>query len=217
MPTPETPLVTAPSPRVDARLAAYTNAQPGWQKVRDACNGLEAVRQPERAYIPYIMPSDKTQANVDRNIHYRDRAVFVAFTKRTQKGLVGQVFAKDPILDLPAQLEALRTSIDGGAVSWDQQAKQCLSDVLSVGRAGLLVDYPRVKLEPGRRAPTLLQQQAQNLRPTVQYYFAEQIINWRVEIVNGLRMTTLVVLEEEYDVEDDGFVKKTSSSGASCA
>jgi hypothetical protein len=145
---------------------------------------------------------------VDRNQAYRQGAVFVNMTKRTLAGLVGQVFAKDPVLDVPAALEPLRESVDGGPVSLDQQARQALSDVLGVARCGLLVDYPKVSLQEGQRAPTALQQRTQNLRPTIQYYFAEQIINWRVEMVDGLRKATLVVLEEEYILEDDGFEQK---------
>lgn len=196
-------------PKVDYRLPAYMKAWDDWQLVRDCTAGQRAVKARGHAYLPYIMPSDKTPANVDRNRSYLERALFVGFTKRTLKGLVGQVFAKDPVLTLPAGLEDLRTSVDGGHVSWDQQAKQALTDNVAVGRAGLLVDYPRLKLPEGRRAPTLAEQQASKIRPNIQYYFAEQIINWRVETENGVRRTTLVVLEESYDVEDDGFEKKT--------
>lgn len=208
--TPVIPVTTKPltAPKVDYRLPAYARAEPSWKLVRDCLTGLSAVSAPDRSYIPYIMPSDKTQANVDRNIAYRQGAVFVSMVRRTLSGLVGQVFSKDPVLDVPAPLEPLRESVDGGPVSMDQQARQALSDVLAVARCGLLVDYPRVQLNEGQRAPTALQLRTQNLRPTIQYYFAEQILNWRIEMVEGLRKVTLVVLEEDYVLEDDGFERK---------
>lgn len=208
---PQGKAVTSATPKVDFRLGAYRDAYAGWQRIRDCVNGQDAVKDKGHLYLPYIQPSDTTPANKDRNEQYLARAVFVGFTKRTLKGLVGQVFAKPPVLELPAVLEEARTSVDGGAVSWDQQAKQALSDVLAVGRCGLLVDYPRVVPDEGLTAPTVQQQRAQRLRPTIQYYFAEQIINWRVEMVDGRRQTTLVVLEETYDAEDDGFEKKTAT------
>ena len=202
--------LTSP-PKVDYRLPSYQDAWDGWQRIRDCVNGQDAVKAKGHRYLPYIQPSDKSPANVDRNLAYLARAVFVGFTRRTLKGLVGQVFAKEPVLELPPVLEDARLSIDGGAVSWDQQAKQALSDVIAVGRCGLLVDYPKVDVPDGLKAPTVAQMAKAKLRPTVQYYFAEQIINWRVEVVEGLRKTTLVVLEESYDVEDDGFQKKTGT------
>lgn len=192
-------------PQVDYRLPEYEAALPLWTRVRDCCEGQERIKSKGSAYLPEIMPSDRTQVNKDRNTAYLQRALFVGFTRRTQKGLVGQVFAKDPVLELPAELEDLRVSIDGSAVTWDQQAKQALSDTVGPGRAGLYVDYPKVE----QPAVTVAQQTILGLRPTIQYYFAEQIINWRVEMIGGKRKTTLVVLEEEYTAEDDGFKRET--------
>jgi hypothetical protein len=202
------PVTAGLPPKVDFRLPNYEKAAIGWRRIRDCVDGQDAIKTSTVVYLPYIMPSDKSAANKDRNTAYAERALFVGFTKRTLKGLVGQVFAKPAVLELPAAMEEARESVDGGAVSWDQQAKQALSDVIGVGRCGLYVDYPQVQVEEGRKAPTLLQQQKLKLRPTIQYYFAEQIINWRVETVGGMRVTTLVVLEEAYDAEDDGFEKK---------
>ena len=198
-------------PKVDFRLPEYVKAAECWQIIRDCVEGQQAIKRRGYAYLPEIMPSDKTPANRDRNASYQARAVFVGFTRRTLKGLVGQVFAKPPVLELPAAIEELRTNVDGGAVSWDQQAKQAMADAVGPGRCGLYVDYPRLpKREDGSVAvPTLAQQQAMKLRPSIQYYFAEQIINWRVEMVGGARILTMVNLEESYDVEDDGFEKKT--------
>lgn len=195
---------TMVGPQVDHRHPDYEAALPDWMTVRDCISGQRTVKRAGEKYLPAIMPHDKTQANKDRNEAYLSRAVFVGMTRRTAKGLVGQVFAKPPVLELPGELEDLRVSIDGSAVSWDQQAKQALSDVLAIGRCGILVDYPKVE----QPAVTVAQQTILGLRPTIQYYFAEQIINWRVEMVGGKRKTTLVVLEEKYTDKDDGFKRE---------
>lgn len=190
---------------IDYVLPEVTEAIETWQRIRDVINGESAVKKRGK-YLPYIMPSDKSQINIDRNIAYAQRAVFYGVTKRTLKGMIGQVVAKPAVLTVPQLLEPLQDDIDGGAVSIEQQSRQALSDTLSVGRLGLLTDYPLVE---GRLArPTRADLLEGRVKPSVQYYFAEQIINWRVEMVKGLRKLTLVVLLEKYIKHDDGFKKE---------
>lgn len=174
-----------------------------WARVRDCINGEDAVKEKGHTYLPAIMPWDKSKENEARNLDYVQRAVFYGVTKRTLKGMIGQVMSKPAVLSVPELLEYLQDDVDGGAVSIDQQANQCLSDTLAVGRAGLLTDYPNVSV-PATRAQMLNGE----VRPSIQYYFAEQIINWRVEMIRGVRKLTLVVLSESYVKKDDGFKKE---------
>lgn len=189
---------------IDYVLPEVVEAIKTWEQIRDVVNGEEAVKKRGK-YLPYIMPEDKSEFNKNRNAAYSDRAVFYGVTRRTLKGMVGQVIAKPATLTVPQLLEFMQDDVDGGAVSIDQQAKQALSDALSVGRLGLLTDYPM--MPPGQSAT---RQDLLNgkIRPSVQYYFAEQIINWRVQMVKGQRKLTLVVLLEKYIAEDDGFKKE---------
>ena len=60
-------------------------------------------------------------------------------------------------------------------------AKMVVGDVVGLGRAGTLVDW---KEEAEQRAYAA-------------FYRAEQIINWRVERVNGRKVPTLIVLREQ--------------------
>lgn len=188
---------------IDYILPEVSRAMTIWERIRDVINGQAAVK--ERGYLPFIMPFDRSPVNTARNKDYVDRAVFYGFTKRTLKGMIGQVVGKPAVLTVPTDMEYLQDDADGGAVSIDQQSRQALSDTLSVGRLGLLTDYPVV--EPGRRV-TRADLLEGRLRPSIQYYFAEQIINWRVEMIDGKRKLTLVVLVEEYVKEDDGFKKE---------
>lgn len=190
---------------IDYVLPEVTDALKPWQRVRDAVNGEDAVKKRGNEYLPYIMPADKSEHNKDRNAAYSQRAVFYGVTKRTLKGMVGQVMAKPAVLTLPPIMDFMQDDVDGGAVSIEQQSRQALSDALAVGRLGLLTDYP--VLAPGERV-TRADLLNARVRPTVQYYFAEQIINWRVEMVKGVRKLTLVVLIESYIKEDDGFKKE---------
>lgn len=190
---------------IDYVLPEVVEAIKTWEQIRDVINGEAAVKKRGK-YLPYIMPSDKGAVNKDRNDAYQQRAVFYGVTKRTLKGMVGQVTAKPATLTVPALLEPLQDDVDGGAVSIEQQSRQALSDSLSVGRLGLLTDYPMVDGLPAR--PTRADLLEGRVKPSIQYYFAEQIINWRVEMVDGSRKLTLVVLLEAYTKSDDGFKKE---------
>jgi len=64
-------------------------------------------------------------------------------------------------------------------------AKMAVQEVLTTGRAGVLLDMPTTE-SPGTTA-----------RPYWVLYRAEQIINWRVLPINGVPVITMVVLKEE--------------------
>jgi hypothetical protein len=190
---------------IDYTLPEVEKAMIPWRRVRDCIDGQDAIKEQGTKYLPAIQAWDKSNANLARNADYAERAVFYGVTKRTLKGMVGQVVSKPAVLTVPELLDFMLEDVDGGAVSIDQQARQALSDTLAVGRCGLMTDYPQ--LEPGTTA-TRQDLLDGRIRPSIQYYFAEQIINWRVEMVNGLRKLTLVVLHESYIKKDDGFKKE---------
>lgn len=171
-----------------------------WRTVRDCIDGQDAIKTRGLYYLPMPNPTDLSIENVARYEGYRTRGLFMNMTARTLNGMVGTAFTKAPIATLPAQLEVLYENIDGGAVTLDQQAKQVLSDALSVGRCGLLTDYPTTT-----GFVSAAQINSGEVRPVIQFYFAEDIINWRYTVVNSLRKLQLVVLQESFDVEQDEF------------
>lgn len=214
------PAAAVTLPQVNHVLPEVEAAQPLWATVRDVLEGQEKVKKEGEKYLPKPNPGDKSQENSDRYEAYKTRALFANMTARTLAGMVGTVFSKEPIATLPDALMPLYENVDGGAVTLDQQAKKTLADVLSVGRAGLLTDYPPkpsvdevdpadpTKVVKKTREFTREDINAGLARPTIQFYFAEDIINWRYEIVGGLRKLSLVVLHEMYVMKDDGFKKE---------
>lgn len=189
----------------DYILPAVEEATKEWRKVRDCLDGQDAIKRRRWDYVPMPNSWDESPENKSRYTNYVQRGVFMNFTQRTLHGMVGAVFGKDAIATLPDELLPLYDNVDGSAVTLDQQAKQVLSDVMGPGRCGLLADFPvmdrpisRKELSDGR------------IRPTIQFYFAEQVINWRYEVVNGMRRLAMVVLKEEYVTEDDGFKAETA-------
>ncbi len=193
-------------PQVDYVLPEVTAALPLWGVVRDCLSGQQAIKAKTTTYVPQPNPEDTSTANMNRYNAYLARGNFVNFTARTLQGMTGTVFSKDAVAVLPPELEVMYDDVDGGSVTMDQQAKKVLSDVISVGRMGLLTDFPEVEGSISRR-----QTLNGDIRPTIQLYFAESIINWRTTVINGLRKNTLVVLAEPYTKADDGFKAMTGT------
>ncbi len=174
-----------------------------WQLVSDCVKGSTAVKSRDngKAYLPMSNPSNLSQANKDQYEAYKYRASFVNFTGHTRRGMSGMVFRKDMVCELPTQIEYLKDNANGGGLSLEQLSKDILGEVLEAGRYGLLVDYPDADSDL-----TKAQVEAMQLRANIFAYDAENIINWRTEIVGSLKKLSLVVLEEMQErVEDDGF------------
>jgi hypothetical protein len=174
----------------------YELAKMRWQKNRDAMRGQDAVKDRGTIYLPGFADDD-----ADRYDKYRLRALWLGVSSRTRWGLMGSVFRRDVQLtdDLPEQLEYVLDNFDGSGQSLEQFAKMVVSDELTVGRFGILVDYPEVN-----ENITLAEQQARNLRAYATGYDAEAIINWRMDVVSGKNQLVLVVLKEkENDAVDE--------------
>jgi len=175
-----------------------------WRTVRDCVGGQSAVKERGVTYLPMPNAADQSTENVLRYDAYKNRGIFVNMTGRTLNGMVGTAFNKAPIATLPPELDIMHENVDGGATTMDQQARQVLSDALGVGRCGLLTDYPTADGFVSRA-----QVNNGEMRPVIQFYFAEDIINWRYETVNAIRKLSLVVLVESYEVEIDEFKRTT--------
>lgn len=173
--------------------------------IRACIAGPAAIREGGEKFLPKPNPEDTSEENKLRYDSYLTRARFYGVTFRTWAGFVGQIFYRDPVYKLPALLKPLELSVDGGELTLVQQSKEAVGEVLSLGRAGLLTDYPVVTLPEGQKSVTLADQQSGKVRPTILLYKTEQIINWRWSVIGAKRLLTMLVLQEEYDVEDDGF------------
>lgn len=167
-----------------------------WQLVRDAVAGSEAVKA--GGYLRPINPHDKSEGNKERNRARLEGAVYVNATGRTLSALIGIAYNKWPAVELPAALQYLLEDADGSGVGLVNQSQLVMEDLLMVGRAGLLVDYPNAE-RPASRA----QQAAGEIRATIQVYPAEAIINWRTVRRGARNLLGLVVLRETVEVWKD--------------
>lgn len=189
--------------QVDARHSAFNDKLPEWTTVHDAVAGERAMKRKGEVYLPRPNPED-TSAEADKRYdQYKARAVFVNATGRTLEGLVGQVFRKQTAVELTPRLKLIEDNVDGTGQTLEQLAKLTLARVLSYGRCGLLADYPQ--LPEGAGPATVADLDSGNLRPKVVSYSPFKIVNWRAAEIGARAVLSLVVLEEDYAKEDDGF------------
>ncbi|MET4700093.1 hypothetical protein ABIE65_003130 [Constrictibacter sp. MBR-5] len=101
---------------------------------------------------------------------------------RTVNGLLGSTFRREPVTrDLPEKLAKRARKITKDNQSFATLTKILVRELLSVGRAGVLLDMGA----SGETAPYLA------------LYKAEQILDWTTDLVDGRVQLTEVVLAEQ--------------------
>jgi hypothetical protein len=167
---------------VNSHHPDYDVNLPAWQRARDVIAGEDAVKAGGEKYLPRL----DSQSDNDY-LGYKTRASFFNATARTADGYVGLIFRREPTFKLPESktgvgraIDALVEDADMRGTSLSSYAKNVTTEVISVGRAGSLVDW----------------EDAVEKRAFAVLYTAEQIINWKSERVNGRNVLTLVILRE---------------------
>lgn len=175
-----------------------------WQMMLDVCSGSKAVKSKQKLYLPMICPHDQSEENIARYMSYLTRAVFYPITKQTMQNHVGLAFAEDPTFEADG-MDFLKYNADGAGTSIYQLAQRALETQLVLGRGGFLVDYPTVE---GGVTPAQIK--SGGIRPTIVFYTALDIINWRVRRIGNEFKLSLVVLKETYTIPDptDEFSEK---------
>lgn len=182
---------------------AYNDALLTWQMMDDVCSGSQAVKRGGIKYLPQACScGDKAQDDKLYN-DYKARAVFYPVTKDTQQNLVGIAFSEDPSFEDDG-MDFLAEDADGSGKSIFQIAQTALGEQLKKGRGGFFVDYPQVQGGVSKADV------AKGIRPTIVFYDAIDIINWRVRKIGGTWKTSLIVLSEKSMIVDphDEFTEK---------
>lgn len=190
-------------PNVNYRRKELVEANKRYCIIRDCIGGEIAVKAKGTTYLPMPNSTDTSDENSTRYAAYKTRAVFYNVTKRTLDGLCGQIFARDPVIEVPNQLDLIVKDANGGGADLTQLAKDAAHDTVGYGRAGLFVDYPAVD-----KPATVAELAAGDVRPTITLYDPWNILNWRTIVRGAKVLLSLVVLEECYIVDDDGFEAK---------
>ncbi len=163
----------------------YSERACQWERCRHAFEGEDAVKAQKDKYLPKL----GGQSDQDYTA-YLLRSMWYGATDRTIKGLTGAVMRVEPKAEGPESLMTHLQDVTLTGQSLDAFSKCLVQEVLTTGRAGLLLDMSEVP-QPGAVA-----------RPYWCWYAAEQIVNWRVQSRNGLPTLTLVVLKEEEERPD---------------
>ena len=164
----------------------YTQRKDQWTRCRDAYDGTDAIKDRGSMYLPKLGGQTKEEYEA-----YLARAMWYGATGRTVDGLTGAVTRKDPKLEFPDAIVPQLDDVTLTGTPFQVFVKELLSELLKVGRGGVLVDMGR---DPDADIAAA--------RPYWVSYTAEQIINWRTETRFGKQQLVLVVLCEEYEVVD---------------
>ncbi len=172
---------------VNSTHPEYDNALPTWNRARDVIAGEDAIKA---AGIRYLSKLDSQ--NEEEYSAYKSRASFFNATARTAEVYLGLIFRRPPFIKVPDDSSALAKAMEEFVNDTDMlgsplpaYAKSVVKEIITVGRAGTLIDW---------------EDTVEN-RVYASLYRAEQIINWRVERINGRNVATMVALAEEANSE----------------
>lgn len=170
----------------------YQATAPLWRKVRDCIQGEDRVKQERERYLP-MLTSQRESGDIyamESYGNYLLRASFYGAASRTQEGLIGAVMRRAPNIEgIPdAQLQELQDAAGPNYEGIDALAMQQLSEIVSVGRYGLLV-------ERGDDA---------TLPPYLCMFKAEDIVYWNCTDYGGRNVPTTVAIRQTYDVPKQG-------------
>jgi len=154
-----------------------------WIKIREAIEGEDAVKQQGELYLP--KPSGLTPKQYEA---YKTRAYFFPATERTLRGMVGLAMRNDPIINVPDKLEPMIAATTSDATPINVMIDEIIREVLSLGRYGMLLDFPEFATVADV--------------PYITTYMAEDIVNWEQEIVAGRKALTMVFLKDEVEVDE---------------
>lgn len=172
----------------------YDAALPAWTRARDVMAGEDAIKA---AGIRYLSKLD-SQTDEEYTA-YKSRASFFNATARTAEVYLGLIFRRPPFIKVPEGQAALAKAMGEFVNDTDMlgsplaaYAKSVVNEIITVGRAGTLIDW---------------EDTVEN-RVYASLYRAEQIINWRVERINGRNVPTMVVLAEASSQKAEGRSQK---------
>jgi hypothetical protein len=185
---------------VDTQHKDYTAMIDTWRKCRVTVQGQKAVHDAGALFLPRL--ADQTDSDYSA---YKLRASFFNATWRTISALAGMMFRKEPAVDVAPSVDDLLDDVTMSGIDFQIFAQQTAIEVLTSGRMGILVDYPSQSVA----GMTLADVEKLGLRPSMQKYNAETIINWKTGRINNHNVLTMVVLTEDAAIEGTEFEHKT--------
>lgn len=159
---------------VNSTHPLFEKMLPRWSRCRDAYDGTDAVKAGKEKYLPRLTKQDDDDYKA-----YIARALFYGATERTIQGLAGAAISKPFQYKVPTTMEYLEEDSTDAHMCLDELVKWEVSELLGLGRIGLLVDMDAAGEDD----------------PYIVPYRSEQIINWTVGEDGEL---TMVMLQEVF-------------------
>jgi len=178
-----------------------------WKKIRLICAGNDAVKNWDisttngASGLTTFLLRPPGQKDDEYQFYVYNTRFFNA-SSRTLDVLLGLFFYRDPMVYAPEGMTETLANVDMLGSSLVDFAKKVSREIMSVGRCGVLVDYPRV---PDGEGLTMLAMDKKKIRPFLTFYYAEDIYNWEFTIINNVRSVTRVTLRENH--VDDALIR----------
>lgn len=215
----DTVMAKTKSANVTFQRKAFTDVKADYVKIEDAIAGERQIKKKTSEYLP--MPSSCSSTNDPVYKSYLLRAVYYNVCQPTLNALVGQLFLRAPIVNLPTILESLTPNLDGQGLGLEQLVRRAANHVLPYGRGGFLADFTknnnvevtRKDIEDG------------TARPVIRFYEPWAITNWLLETQGNKKVLTLLVLvetvekeksENEFEIEEQNQYRVYRMVGNEC-
>lgn len=156
-----------------------------WSRIRDALAGQDEIKSNGEAYLPKPNGMDSSAYEA-----YKSRAQYYPVVERTLRSMSGMVFRHPIKIEMPSRLEPLREAATTDGHSLEVMAENVINEVGSMGRFGILVDYPT-------------ENTSSTAIPYLATYTAENITDWKERFIDGLRTPVRIVLVDDFDDGDD--------------
>ena len=135
-----------------------------WKLIEDALEGESAIKAAGETYLP-CPSSFKQKAQGKAYQDYKMRARFPAYLAPSVSAMMGVMHGQEVVYQLPPSMEKLKENIDGEGRSLERFHELLTRELLTYGRAGILVDAK----------PATMQGE---LSTYLSIYKANKIINW---------------------------------------
>ena len=175
----------------------YSVYAPVWKRLRDCFGGRDRIIAAGKLYTPELPGAD-----IAGNEAYLTRGNWFGALRRTVIGLVGGIFQKDPIFEVPNRIADWLKDVTLTGTKMTSFALTATEEVLLMSRYGVLVDLP----SSGEGRPYLVG------------FRTESIINWGTTQIEGDQILKFLVLRETYRVKDadDPFIHNSADQYRVC-
>jgi len=157
---------------VDTNHPEFDAMSPKLQLMRDALGGDFAVKKAGIKYLP------KTPNQTDTEYEaYKMRGNFFGATPRALDAYLSMIYRKASVIEVPASLKPYLEDISMAGDTADEFAQMGSSELLSVGRAGYLMDFPTKPAD--EKIVTAADEDRLGMRPFASFYVGESIRMWK--------------------------------------